>query len=106
VARCGRPTADRVSAPNSTRRPIAHRRPRLRRVLRTHRSLIDVELHGLPHWTGSTHDNRLILPGGFSVEPGIYLKGRFGVRSEVNVVLHDSGPEVTPRQVQSDLIVA
>jgi len=69
---------------------------------------IDVELHGSgPHLDGfETHDNRLILPGvGFSVEPGIYLKGRFGVRSEVNVVLHDAGPEVTPRQVQTDLII-
>jgi Xaa-Pro aminopeptidase len=69
---------------------------------------IDVELHGSgPHLDGfETHDSRLILPGvGFSVEPGIYLTGRFGVRSEVNVVLHDAGPEVTPRQPQTDLIV-
>jgi Xaa-Pro aminopeptidase len=69
---------------------------------------IDVELHGSgPHLDGfETHDSRLILPGvGFSVEPGIYLTGRFGVRSEVNVVLHDAGPEVTPRQPQSDMVV-
>jgi Xaa-Pro aminopeptidase len=69
---------------------------------------IDVELHGSgPHLDGfETHDGRLILPGvGFSVEPGIYLTGRFGIRSEVNVVLLEGGPEVTPRVPQADMIV-
>jgi Xaa-Pro aminopeptidase len=68
---------------------------------------IDIELHGSgPHLDGfETHDNRLLLDGiGFSVEPGIYLTGRFGVRSEVNVVLHAEGPEVTPREPQTDLV--
>jgi Xaa-Pro aminopeptidase len=46
-----------------------------------------------------THDARRLLPGtGFTVEPGIYV-GRFGVRTEINVVWAASGPEVTgPRQ--------
>jgi Xaa-Pro dipeptidase len=46
-----------------------------------------------------THDERRLLPGtGFTVEPGIYL-GRFGVRTEINVVWAEGGPEVTgPRQ--------
>lgn len=69
---------------------------------------IDVELHGSgPHLDGfETHDSRLLLPGvGFSVEPGIYLPGRFGVRSEVNVVLHEDGPEVTPKRPQAEMIV-
>jgi Xaa-Pro aminopeptidase len=70
---------------------------------------IDVNLHGSgPHLDGfETNDTRALLPGvGFSVEPGVYLEGRFGVRSEVNVVLHASGPEVTPRDPQRDLITA
>ena len=34
-----------------------------------------------------THDERLILPNTcFSVEPGVYLPGEFGVRSEVNMM--------------------
>lgn len=69
---------------------------------------IDVELHGSgPHLDSfETHDTRRLLTGiGFSVEPGIYLPGRFGVRSEVNVMLVDDGPRVTPRDVQRDLIV-
>jgi Xaa-Pro aminopeptidase len=46
-----------------------------------------------------THDERRLLPGtGFTIEPGIYFE-HFGVRTEINVVWSDSGPEVTgPRQ--------
>ena len=47
-----------------------------------------------------THDTRTIMPGvAFSVEPGIYLEGEFGIRLEINVVMTDNGPEVhTPIQ--------
>ncbi len=68
---------------------------------------IDRELHGSgPHLDNyETHDDRRLLPGvGFSVEPGIYLTGRFGVRSEINVALHESGPEVTPGEPQQALV--
>ncbi|MGH7896447.1 MAG: M24 family metallopeptidase [Candidatus Binatia bacterium] len=46
-----------------------------------------------------THDTRALVPGlCFSIEPGIYLED-FGVRSEINVVLEESGPMVyTPAQ--------
>lgn len=52
-----------------------------------------------------THDTRLIVPGvAFSVEPGIYLDGEFGVRLELNVVMGADGPEVhTP--VQTEIVV-
>jgi Xaa-Pro aminopeptidase len=43
---------------------------------------------------------------GFSVEPGIYLPGEFGVRSEVNMLWGPAGPEVTPAVPQRDLIVS
>lgn len=69
---------------------------------------IDIDLHGSgPHLDNfETRDIRELLPGiGFSVEPGVYLPGRFGVRSEVNVVLTDEGPEVTPAEVQQELIL-
>ncbi len=47
-----------------------------------------------------THDDRRLLPGtGFTIEPGIYL-GRFGVRTEINVVWAANGPEVTGPQQQ------
>ncbi len=69
---------------------------------------IDSDLHGSgPHLDDfETHDIRELQPGvAFSVEPGVYLPGRFGVRSEVNVVLSETGPEVTPREVQTALIL-
>lgn len=68
---------------------------------------IDRDLHGSgPHLDNfETHDDRRLVPGvGFSVEPGIYLPGRFGVRLEINVVMHAEGPEVTPSEIQSELV--
>jgi Xaa-Pro aminopeptidase len=69
---------------------------------------IDRDLHGSgPHLDDSeTHDDRRLVPGiGFSVEPGVYLTGEFGVRSEVNMHWGETGPEVTPRSPQRELIV-
>lgn len=39
-----------------------------------------------------THDDRALIPGTcFSIEPGIYLPGKFGVRLEYDVYLHKEG---------------
>ncbi len=70
---------------------------------------IDHDLHGSgPHLDGyETNDQRRLVSGvGFSVEPGVYLPGRFGVRSEVNVFMGEDGPEVTPQVPQRELILA
>jgi Xaa-Pro aminopeptidase len=69
---------------------------------------IDRDLHGSgPHLDNfETADTRLLQPGiGFSVEPGVYFPGRFGVRSEINVYLAESGPEVTPAAPQRALLL-
>ena len=69
---------------------------------------IDRDLHGSgPHLDNfETADERVLVAGvGFSVEPGIYLTGRFGMRSEINVFLGESGPEVTPTAPQRDLLL-
>lgn len=69
---------------------------------------IDRDLHGSgPHCDDyETRDDRELVPGvGFSVEPGVYLTGRFGVRSEVNVYWAPDGPRVTPAEPQRELIV-
>jgi Xaa-Pro aminopeptidase len=51
-----------------------------------------------------THDERLILPNTcFSVEPGIYFPGEFGVRSEVNMMTRAGHAEVTGR-IQTELV--
>lgn len=48
-----------------------------------------------------THDARRHLPDTcFSVEPGIYLAGRFGVRSEVDVCLPGGRFELRPDELQ------
>lgn len=52
-----------------------------------------------------THDTRPLFPmTGFSVEPGIYLPGEFGVRSEINVVLSPERAEVTGAEPQTELL--
>lgn len=68
---------------------------------------IDIDLHGSgPNLDNfETCDVREVLPGvGFSVEPGVYLEGRFGMRSEINVLFTPAGPEVTPTEPQTELI--
>jgi len=67
---------------------------------------IDRSLHGSgPHLDNyETRDERVLLPGsGFSVEPGVYFPGEFGIRSEINVLLHADRPEVTPADPQAEL---
>ncbi len=59
---------------------------------------IDSRSHGqganLDSW--EMPENRLLLPNTLtSVEPGIYLKGRFGVRSEINVAVTKTGHRIT-----------
>ncbi len=52
-----------------------------------------------------THDTRYLLPmTGFSIEPGIYFPGEFGVRSEINVALTPEGAEVTGAAPQKKLL--
>ncbi len=74
----------------------------------THRTghNIAADLHG----TGAhlddleTHDERLILPRTcFSVEPGIYLPGEFGIRSEVNMLTTEDRAWVTGA-LQTELV--
>ena len=51
-----------------------------------------------------SHDERRILPMTcFSVEPGVYLPGEFGVRSEVDMMTSQTGAVVTGR-VQRELV--
>lgn len=69
---------------------------------------IDTALHGSgPNLDNlETRDHRLLLPGvGFSVEPGVYIPGEIGVRSEVNVYWGEDGPEVTPSEIQKEIFL-
>jgi Xaa-Pro aminopeptidase len=74
----------------------------------THRTghNIGSELHGSGAHLDNleTHDVRLILPNTcFSVEPGIYFPGDFGVRSEINMMTGPGEAIVTGR-VQTELV--
>jgi len=52
-----------------------------------------------------TRDNRRILPHTcFSIEPGVYLEGEFGVRSEVDVYVGDEDVIVTARPIQTEIV--
>ncbi len=52
-----------------------------------------------------TRDTRRILPHTcFSIEPGVYLEGEFGVRSEVNVYVDDTDVIVTARPIQTEVV--
>lgn len=76
----------------------------------THRTghSISTELHGAGANLDNfeTHDTRSILPGtSFSIEPGIYLPGDFGVRSELDVLIDDdSTVEATSEPVQQEVL--
>ena len=51
-----------------------------------------------------THDTRLLIQdAGFSVEPGIYVPGEFGLRSEIDCYIGPGGLEVTT-SVQKDIV--
>ena len=51
-----------------------------------------------------THDERWLLPNTcFSVEPGLYFPGEFGIRSEVNMIARPGKAEVTGR-IQRELV--
>ena len=52
-----------------------------------------------------THDTRPLEPmTGFSIEPGIYLPGEFGVRTEINVALTPEAAEITGGTPQRELL--
>lgn len=52
-----------------------------------------------------TRDSRFITAGVcFSIEPGIYLEGKFGVRSEIDVYVGEKEIEVTGQPIQTEII--
>ena len=75
---------------------------------RTGHSIDERALHGSgPNLDNlETREERVLIPGvGFSIEPGIYLPGEIGVRSEVNAFVGDDGLVITPEVYQTELFV-
>ncbi len=74
----------------------------------THRTghNIATELHGNGAHLDNleTHDERLILPYTcFSVEPGLYFPGEFGIRNEVNMITYP-GKAIVTGPMQNELL--
>jgi Xaa-Pro aminopeptidase len=68
---------------------------------------IDVDVHGagvnIDHL--EVRDDRSLIKGvGFSIEPGIYLPGEFGVRSEIDAYIGENGLEVTTAPTQTEVL--
>ncbi|HJQ11543.1 MAG TPA: Xaa-Pro peptidase family protein [Gemmatimonadaceae bacterium] len=77
-------------------------------VHRTGHSIDPRDLHGSgPHIDNlETREERTLIPGiGFSIEPGVYLAGDVGMRSEVNALVGSDTLLVTPSDYQRELLV-
>jgi Xaa-Pro dipeptidase len=75
---------------------------------RTGHSIDSRDLHGSGPQIDNleSRDDRLLIPGvGFSIEPGIYIEGELGMRTEVNAWVDVDSLLVTPRDIQHDLFV-
>ena len=67
---------------------------------------IDRETHGMgPNMDNlETRETRTIIPGvGFSIEPGLYVPGKVGLRTEINVFIEPDGPRVTTPDPQREI---
>ena len=88
------------------------------RTVLTERGFADVILHRTGHSIDAqalhgsgpnldnfeTREERRLLEGcGFSVEPGVYLPGKFGMRTEVNGILWGGALVITPSRIQTEL---
>lgn len=53
-----------------------------------------------------THDTRRLLPGtSFTIEPGLYREGEFGMRTEIDVqIAHDGSVRVCPEPTQERIV--
>jgi Xaa-Pro dipeptidase len=75
----------------------------------THRTGHSIGEEG--HGNGANIDNfetrdsrRIIARTCFSIEPGIYLEGKFGVRSEINVYVGEKDIEVSGQPIQTEIV--
>lgn len=76
---------------------------------RTGHSIDPRDLHGSgPNIDNlETREERLLIPGvAFSIEPGVYITGEIGMRTEVNMYIEAGRAVVTPENYQRELIIA
>jgi Xaa-Pro aminopeptidase len=93
---------------DATRNVIKSRGYGERFIHRTGHSIDARDLHGSgPHIDNlETREERKLIPGvGFSIEPGIYIAGDVGMRSEVNGWMAGDDVLITPESYQKELII-
>jgi Xaa-Pro aminopeptidase len=93
---------------DATRNVIVSRGYGDRFIHRTGHSIDARDLHGSgPHIDNlETREERQLIRGvGFSIEPGIYITGDVGMRSEVNGYMAGDEVIITPDNYQNDLII-
>jgi Xaa-Pro dipeptidase len=93
---------------DAARRVIVSRGFGERFIHRTGHSIDPRSLHGSgPHLDNlETREERVLISGvGFSIEPGLYVPGEIGMRSEVNAFLQPGRAIITPMEYQRELIV-
>jgi Xaa-Pro dipeptidase len=107
-----------VDAVSAGRRPHGYEVDRAARSVLQGRGLADRTVTRIGHSLGTevhgngvniddleTRDERLLVPGLlFTVEPGLYFDGEFGVRTEVDVFVGEDSVEVTT-DAQQDLVL-
>lgn len=67
---------------------------------------IDQDVHGMgPNIDNlETHETRKLITGvGFSIEPGVYIPGEVGLRTEIDVYMSEDGPVVTTPNPQQEI---
>jgi Xaa-Pro aminopeptidase len=94
---------------------------RVARQLLAERGYADAIFHRTGHSLGVDHvhgmgtnldgiefpDDRPLLPySGFTVEPGLYFPGRFGIRLEVSAILLPDGPRLTTERQDTLTVLA
>jgi Xaa-Pro aminopeptidase len=104
----GRETVRGGEVDDAARAVIAKRGFGDKFIHRTGHSIDPRDLHGSgPHIDNlETREERELIPGvGFSIEPGIYLEGDVGMRSEVNGFIGADSVLITPSDYQRELLV-
>lgn len=72
---------------------------------RTGHSIGTLSPHGVPGHLSIKNNNRLEKNLGYTIEPGIYLKNKFGMRSEINFYIDEKLKMNITTKMQKELII-
>lgn len=58
-----------------------------------------------PNWVYQGNDSSLSKNCGYTIEPGIYLEDKFGVRSEIDFFISDDNKLIVTTDIQKEIII-